>query len=187
MGTQVLHDSPLPNGASRTVHHPTVRGGGCSGGLKGHGDRTGQDRRPPGRRPFRDPRRSRELGRQWRSRGLGRPWRISPRTAGLGESRVTTSMSWRGGKKSNKNWIKTAKQNGGRASLTFRSAVLSGVRGDEGARRQGYPKYTGFNQHRITGKEDIQSKTKKTFNSRQNSMENTGLFKERKQRSKQDD
>ncbi len=34
-----------------------------------------------------------------------------------------------------------AKQNGGRASLTFLgSAVLSGVRGDEGAQRQGYPK-----------------------------------------------
>ncbi len=31
---------PLPEGASRTVHHPTGRGGGCSG----HGDRTGQDR-----------------------------------------------------------------------------------------------------------------------------------------------
>ncbi len=27
-------------------------------------------------------------------------------------------------------------------------SVTSGVRGDEGARRQGYPKYTGFNQHR---------------------------------------
>ncbi len=33
--------SPLPNGASRTVHHPTGRGDGHSGGLKGHGDRTG--------------------------------------------------------------------------------------------------------------------------------------------------
>ncbi len=35
--------SPLPNGASRAVHHPTGRGGGRSGGLKGHGDRTGQE------------------------------------------------------------------------------------------------------------------------------------------------
>ncbi len=34
---------PLPNGASRTVHHPTGRGGGHSGGLKGHGDSTGQE------------------------------------------------------------------------------------------------------------------------------------------------
>ncbi len=34
------------------------------------------DGRPPGRRPFRDRRRSRELGRPWRSRRLGRPWRI---------------------------------------------------------------------------------------------------------------
>ncbi len=36
---------------------------------------TGQDRRPPGRRPFRDPRRSRELGRPWRIRLFGTPWR----------------------------------------------------------------------------------------------------------------
>ncbi len=41
--TQTWHYSPLPNGASRTVHHPTGRGGGRSGGLKGHGDRTGQE------------------------------------------------------------------------------------------------------------------------------------------------
>ncbi len=39
---------------------------------------------------------------------------------------------------------------------------------------------TGFNQHRG-------QQAGKTFNSRQNSMENTGLLKERKQRSKQDD
>ncbi len=44
MGTQVRHcPPPLLNGASRTVHHPTGRGGGCSGGLTGHGDRTGQE------------------------------------------------------------------------------------------------------------------------------------------------
>ncbi len=42
-GTQVWHYSPLPNGASRTVHPPTGRGGGRSGGLKGHGDRTRQE------------------------------------------------------------------------------------------------------------------------------------------------
>ncbi len=30
------------SGTSRTVHHPTGRGGGRSGGLTGHGDRTGQ-------------------------------------------------------------------------------------------------------------------------------------------------
>ncbi len=42
-GTQDWQYSPLPNGASRTVHHPTGRGGGRSGGLKGHGDRTGQE------------------------------------------------------------------------------------------------------------------------------------------------
>ncbi len=40
-GTQVWQYSPLPNGASRTEHHPTGRGGGRSGGLKGHVDRTG--------------------------------------------------------------------------------------------------------------------------------------------------
>ncbi len=42
-GTQVWQYSPLPNGASRTEHHPTGRGGGRSGGLKGHVDRTGQE------------------------------------------------------------------------------------------------------------------------------------------------
>ncbi len=47
------------------------QGRGISEGLKGHGDR-----RPPGRSPFRDPQRSRELGRPWWVRGLGRPWRI---------------------------------------------------------------------------------------------------------------
>ncbi len=36
---------------------------------------TGQDRRPPGRRLFRNPRWSGELGWPWRIRGLGRPWR----------------------------------------------------------------------------------------------------------------
>ncbi len=40
-GRQDWHYSPLPNGVSRTVHHPTGSGGGCSGGLKEHGDRTG--------------------------------------------------------------------------------------------------------------------------------------------------
>ncbi len=49
-GTQVWHYSPLPNG----VHHPV-------GGLwRPQGTRR-QDRRPPGRRPFRDQRRSGEL------------------------------------------------------------------------------------------------------------------------------
>ncbi len=42
MGNTGLTVLPLPNGASRTVHHPTGRGG-RSGGLKGHGDRTGQE------------------------------------------------------------------------------------------------------------------------------------------------
>ncbi len=37
------HIAPLPEGASRTVHHPTGRGGGRPGGLTGHGDRTGQE------------------------------------------------------------------------------------------------------------------------------------------------
>ncbi len=41
-----------------------------------------QDRRPPGRLPFQDPRRSRELERPWRSRECGRPWWIQ----GLGRA-----------------------------------------------------------------------------------------------------
>ncbi len=41
MGHRSDSYSPLPKGASRTLHHPTGRGGGSSGGLKGHGDRTG--------------------------------------------------------------------------------------------------------------------------------------------------
>ncbi len=40
-GRQDWHCSPLPNGVSRTVHHPMGSGGGRSGCLKGHGDRTG--------------------------------------------------------------------------------------------------------------------------------------------------
>ncbi len=31
----------LPTGTSHAVQHPMGRGSGCSGGLKGHGDRTG--------------------------------------------------------------------------------------------------------------------------------------------------
>ncbi len=64
---------PLPNGASRTEHHPTGRGRGALEALKD--TETGQDRRPPGRRPFWEPWRVRGLGRPWRIRGLGRPWR----------------------------------------------------------------------------------------------------------------
>ncbi len=36
---------------------------------------TGQDRRPPGRCPFQDPRRSGELGRPRQRRGFRKPWR----------------------------------------------------------------------------------------------------------------
>ncbi len=90
--TQVWHYSPLPNGASRTVHHPTGRGGGRSRGLTGHGDRTGQkaSRAAPvlghggsgdsgghgGAGSLGRPWRSGELGQPWRVRGLGRPWRV---------------------------------------------------------------------------------------------------------------
>ncbi len=50
-------------------------GGGCA--LEASRDtETGEDRRPPGRCPFRDPRRSRELGQPWRFSELGRPWRV---------------------------------------------------------------------------------------------------------------
>ncbi len=45
------------------------------GGVRPKGTRR-QDRRPPGWRPFRDPRRSRELGWPRWIRELGRPWRI---------------------------------------------------------------------------------------------------------------
>ncbi len=38
-----------------------------------------QDRRPPGRRPFRDPWWSRELGRLWREKGFGRVASPPPR------------------------------------------------------------------------------------------------------------
>ncbi len=40
---RVWHYPPLPIGASRAVWHRKGRGGGRSGGLKGHGDRTGQE------------------------------------------------------------------------------------------------------------------------------------------------
>ncbi len=64
---------------SRTVRPApyTIQRGGGVGALEASRDtETGQDRRPPGQRPFRDPLRSRELGRPWRIRGLGRQWRI---------------------------------------------------------------------------------------------------------------
>ncbi len=56
-------------------------GGGHSGGLKGHGDRTGQEasRAPPVPGPTVElvrPWQSGELGRPWRVRELGRPWRV---------------------------------------------------------------------------------------------------------------
>ncbi len=70
-GTQVWHYSPLPNGAGYTIQ----RGGGGGALEASRYTETGQDRRPPGQRPFRDPRRSGELGQPWRVRGLGRPWR----------------------------------------------------------------------------------------------------------------
>ncbi len=54
----------------RCVPHRTPSNGeGGMGALEALRDtETGQDRRPPGRRLFRDPRRSRELGRPWRDR-----------------------------------------------------------------------------------------------------------------------
>ncbi len=74
---------------------------------------------------------------------------------------MTTSMSWRGGKKSNKNWIKTAKQNGGRVSLTFLCLlfcqVFTGMKehGDRDIQNTGFLITYG-----ITGIEDIQQQTK---------------------------
>ncbi len=49
-----------------------------------------QDRRPPGRRPFREPWRSGELGRPWRIRGLRRPWRVR----GLGRPWRIGELGW---------------------------------------------------------------------------------------------
>ncbi len=51
--------------------------GGGEGGALWRPLGTGlQDGKPPGRCPFRDPRRSRELRGPWQSRGVRRPWRI---------------------------------------------------------------------------------------------------------------
>ncbi len=53
----------------------TIQLGGGVGSLEASRDtETGQDRRPPGQRPFRDPRRSGELGQPWRSRGFRKLW-----------------------------------------------------------------------------------------------------------------
>ncbi len=63
MGNTALTVLPPPE---RCVPHRTPSNGEGGGALEASRDtETGQDRRPPGRRPFRDPRRSRELGRPW--------------------------------------------------------------------------------------------------------------------------
>ncbi len=72
--SRILTFTPPPN---RCVPHRNnnIRGGGV-GALDASRDmETGEDRRPPGRRPFQNPRQSGELGWPWRIRGLGRPWR----------------------------------------------------------------------------------------------------------------
>ncbi len=69
-GGQVWHYFPLQKGTSRAVQHQMGRGWVL---WRPQGTQR-QDRRPPGRRPFRDPRRSRELGRPWLIWGIGRPW-----------------------------------------------------------------------------------------------------------------
>ncbi len=68
----------LPPPSNRRVpRRMTSKGEGGVGALEASRDtETGQDRRPPGRRPFREPWRIRGLRRPWRIRGLRRPWRI---------------------------------------------------------------------------------------------------------------
>ncbi len=68
--------SPLPEGASRAVTTSNREGGGGRGALWRPLGTGLQDGKPPGRCPFRDPRRSRELRGPWQSRGVRRPWRI---------------------------------------------------------------------------------------------------------------
>ncbi len=70
--------APLWKAWPRAIQHPV--GGGAL--WRPQGTRR-PDRRPPGRRLFRDPRWSRELWEPQRSRGLGRPWRVR----GLGRPR----------------------------------------------------------------------------------------------------
>ncbi len=75
MGNTGLTVLPPPE---RCVPHRTPSNGeGGLGALEALRDmETGQDRRPPGRRPFWEPWRSGEVGRPWRIRGLRRPWRV---------------------------------------------------------------------------------------------------------------
>ncbi len=96
---KVWHYSPLPNGASRAVHHPMGSGGGQgtggritglqsgahsgshggSGDSGGHGEAGSSGGHGGGARGMRSgagPWRSRELGWPWRIGELGRPWRI---------------------------------------------------------------------------------------------------------------
>ncbi len=69
-------DSTPPSRTVRPAPYTIQRGGGV-GALEALRDmETGQDRRPPGRRPFWEPWRSGEVGRPWRIHGLGRPWRV---------------------------------------------------------------------------------------------------------------
>ncbi len=78
---------------SRTVRPAlyTIQRGGGVGALEASRDtETGQDRRPPGRRPFWEPWRVRGLGRPWRSGELGRPWRVR----GLGRPWRIGELGW---------------------------------------------------------------------------------------------
>ncbi len=65
----------LPPPERRVPHHTPSNGEGGWALWRPQGTRR-QERRPSGRRLFRDPRRSGEHGRPWRIRELGRPWRI---------------------------------------------------------------------------------------------------------------
>ncbi len=82
-----------------------------------------------------------------------------------------TSMSWRGGKKIKQKLDKNGKTKWGKGVTHFRSAVLSGVRGDRRSTETGISSKRGLILHQVP-------QAVKTFNSRQNSMENTGLIKE---------
>ncbi len=78
MGNTGLTLLPPPE---RCVPHRTPSNGGGWALWRPQGTRR-KDRRPPGRRPFRDPRRSGELRRPWRVSELGRPWRVRLRGRG---------------------------------------------------------------------------------------------------------